>query len=85
MWEKYKKIPVEVEAIQFTFENKQQVFNDITCNKTPKFDMNDNPILVLDVPEGSINVALNDWIIKDNKMYSSYKPIMFEKMFTKKI
>ena len=32
---KARKKPVEVEVMQFTFDNKDQVFNWITCNRYP--------------------------------------------------
>ena len=61
---KYRKKPIEVDAIQFTNENKDQVFNFITCNKYPTFDKDNNPTIKIQTLEGDITASFGDWIIK---------------------
>ena len=60
---KYRKKPVVIEAIQFTDETKDIVFNFITCNCIPTH-RNGKPIIVLQTLEGDMTCCLGDWIIK---------------------
>lgn len=61
---KFRKKPVVVEAEQFTDENKDMVFNFVTCNKYPTTDENDKPTLTIQTLEGDMTAQLGDWIIK---------------------
>ena len=61
---KARKKPVEVEVMQFTFDNKDQVFNWITCNRYPEFDETNMPTLKIQTLEGDMEAKLGDYIIK---------------------
>ncbi len=61
---KFRKLPVEVEAQRFTEENKNSVFNWITCNHYPGFDSEGKPTLKIQTLEGDIIASLGDWIVK---------------------
>lgn len=76
---KYRKKPVVIEAMQFTEETKNQVFNFVTCNKFAHHDYNGNPILDIWTLEGRMTAQLGDWIIKgvQGEFYPC-KPDIFE-------
>ena len=61
---KYVKLPVEIEAVKFTDENKDMVKNWITCNYSADFDDAGNPILRIQTLEGVMTVNIGAWIIK---------------------
>lgn len=61
---KYRKLPVVIEAVQFTEETKDQVFNFIACNCYPDFDKDKHPIIRIETLEGDITATIGDWIIK---------------------
>lgn len=61
------KKPVEVEVMQFTQENKDMVFNWISCSKFPIFDEDNNPLLKIQTLEGDMIAHLGDYIIKGVK------------------
>lgn len=66
----FKKIlidPVELEYVQFTDENKDRVYNDLTDiqhNIWHAFDQNKQPILRIPTLEGELICHLGDYIIK---------------------
>ena len=64
---------VQVEAMQFTKELKDQVFNFVTCTKSVSLDKHGNPTLTIQTPEGNRVASLNDWVIRDrdNTFYVS--------------
>ena len=61
---RYRKRPVVVEAIQFTNESKDRVFNFVTCTTFPDFDDVGNPVLKIQTLEGTMVASIGDWIIK---------------------
>lgn len=61
---KYRKKPVVVDAMQFTDETKDQVFNFVGCNKVAHFDEVGDPLLTIQTLEGDMTASLGDWIIK---------------------
>lgn len=61
------KKPVEVEVMQFTQDNKDMVFNWISCSKFPIFDEDNNPLLKIHTLEGDMIAHLGDYIIKGVK------------------
>lgn len=74
MFEKYQSLPKTVEAVQFTEEDKDRVFNSLTGQIAPAFD-GDNPVIKVTTIHGEIAVVrLGDWIIKENKL-GYYYPI----------
>ncbi len=64
---RFRKRPVVIEAMQFNDDNKNQVFNWITCNCYPAWDANGNPALKIQTLEGDMIANLGDWIIKGVK------------------
>lgn len=62
--QKFVKKPVEIEAMQFTDETKDQVFNWITCTRSASHDENGDPVLIILTLEGAMTARLGDWIIK---------------------
>jgi hypothetical protein len=79
---KYRKKPVVIEAMQFTDESKDRVFNFITCNKYPDRDNDNNPVLKIQTLEGDMTAQINDWIIKGvNGEFYPCKPDIFEKTY----
>lgn len=83
---KYRKLPVEIEAMQFTEESKDKVFYQfITCQRYPGFDADGNPVLNIQTLEGVMTARLGDWVIKgvagefysckDGIFRSTYEPV----------
>lgn len=64
---RFRKKPVVIEAMQFTDDNKNQVFNWITCNVAPAWDANGNPAMKIQTLEGDMLAQLGDWVIKGVK------------------
>lgn len=81
---KFRKKPVVVEAMQFTNDTKNQIFNFVCCNRYADFDNNHNPILIIETLEGDMVTSLGDWVIKgvDGEFYPC-KPGIFEKTYEK--
>lgn len=76
---KYRKKPVVIEAWQFTKDTKNQVFNNITCNKVADFDKNGNEVIKIQTLEGVMIANLGDYIIKGVKgEFYPCKPDIFE-------
>jgi hypothetical protein len=79
---KYRKLPVVIEAMQFTDDNKHQVFNWIAGNRYPYFDENKNPTLKIETLEGDMMAQLGDWIIKGvNGEFYPCKDEIFRKTY----
>ncbi|MBT7928931.1 hypothetical protein HN682_03325 [Candidatus Peregrinibacteria bacterium] len=82
MIKKYRKKAIVVEAVQFTNETKDQVYNWVRCSTAASFDEDDNPILKIQTLEGVITASLNDWIIKGVQgEYYPCKPDIFEQTY----
>lgn len=64
---KYRTKLVEIEAMQFTEESKDQVLNFVRCNCHPEFDVKNNPILVIQTLEGDMTASIGDYVIKGLK------------------
>jgi hypothetical protein len=76
---KYRKKPVEIEAVQFTKEQPNYAFNFISCNCYPSWDENDNETIHIETLEGVMVASLGDWIIKGVKgEFYPCKPDIFE-------
>lgn len=74
------KKPVVIEAMQFTEDTKNQVFNWVTCNRCANFE-NGKSILTIQTLEGVMNVSLNDWVIKGTKgEFYPCKPDIFAQL-----
>lgn len=60
---KFRKKPVIVEAYHFTHDNKDRVFNFVTCNASADFEDGD-PVLRIQTLEGIMTAYIGDWVIK---------------------
>jgi len=80
---KYRKKPVVIEAMQFTVDEKDRVFNWITCSTAPVF-IDEYPAIKIQTLEGVMTAVLGDWIIKGvNGEFYPCKPDIFEKTYEK--
>ena len=76
---KYRKKPVVIEAMQFTNESKERVFNFVTCTCTPEYSYGGAPQLIIQTLEGDMTADVDDWIIKGIKgEFYPCKPDIFE-------
>jgi len=74
MFEKYRKLPKIIEAVQLTEENKDRVFNSLTGQFAADFE-NEKPIIKVTTIHGEIAVVrVGDWIVKEPKI-GRYYPI----------
>jgi hypothetical protein len=85
---KYRKLPVVIEAMQFTDETKQDCFNFVTCEKYADHEQEnsainwDKKLLVICTLEGRMTASLGDYIIKGvNGEFYPCKPDIFEKTY----
>jgi hypothetical protein len=65
---KYRKIPVEVEAVQFTDKTKDRVYawaKSIQGSVFHDWDENKQPILKIPTLEGEMICSLGDYLIKE--------------------
>jgi hypothetical protein len=85
---KARKIPIEVEYMQFTDENKNQVYSwasEIQMNITPSFE-DGKPCLRVPTLEGEMTCSLGDYLIKEpfptdwRRLYPC-KPDIFKKTY----
>ena len=86
---KYRKKPVEVEAIQFTNENKDKVLwlaREKQMNVHSSFENGDCPCIKIPTLEGEMICSLGDYLIVEpfptdwRKLYPC-KPDIFEKTY----
>ncbi len=81
MMAKFRKKPVEIEAEQFTEENKNRAFNFIRCNCHADFE-DDLPVIKIQTLEGVMTARIGDWIIKGvNGEFYPCKPDIFAKTY----
>lgn len=94
MMHKFRKKPVEIEAIQWTGENKQEVFKfmgypgkldeQTTSVSSTNFFWNPSNGLWIMTLEGQMNASKNDYIIKGVKgEFYPCKPDIFELTYDK--
>jgi hypothetical protein len=87
MFEKYMSLPTEIEAVQFTHENKNSVFNSLTGRYDAAF-VDEEPVLKIETIHGEIAIVrIGDWIIKDEKIGTYYpiKDFIFKNKYRKVI
>lgn len=86
--QKFRKKPVEIEAIQFTDENKDRVYSwakDIQQNVQHSLEEG-KPCLLIPTLEGEMTCSLGDYLIKEpfptdwRKLYPC-KPSIFEQTY----
>ena len=82
---KFRKKPVEIEAMEFTNETKDQVYNFVTCNKSASFEGGtSHPTLKIQTLEGVMTAHVGDWIIKGvNGEFYPCKPDIFDMTYDK--
>ena len=74
MFQRYQSLPKQVEAVKFTEQNKDMIFNSLTGRYAADFE-NGKPILRVETVHGEIAIVrLGDWIVKDAKI-GTYYPI----------
>lgn len=74
MFRKYQSKPKQIEAVQFTEENKDSIFNSLTGRYCADFEDN-KPILKVETVHGDVVIVrLGDWIVKDAKL-GTYYPV----------
>jgi len=79
---KYRKKPVEIEAMKFDEQTCNQVLNWITCTTDADFDENNKPIIKIQTLEGVMTVSIGDYVIKGvNGEFYPCKPDIFEKTY----
>jgi hypothetical protein len=79
---KYRKKPIVIEAMRFTEENKNRVFNWVTGAAFADFDEEGKPVLIIFTLEGDMRASLGDWVIKGvNGEFYPCKPDIFEKTY----
>lgn len=85
--EKYRKKPLEIEALQFTHITKDQVYFwalSINHNVIPTWDSYNNPIIKIPTLEGVMICSYGDYLIKGvaGELYPC-KPEIFEATYEK--
>lgn len=87
---RFRKNPVEIEAIQFNEANKDMVYvwaSHIQMNVYPAFDSDNKPVLRIPTLEGEMDCCIGDWIIVEpfptdwRKLYPC-KDVIFKKTYT---
>ena len=65
MIKKATKKPVTIEYMEFTHENKDIVFNFITCNAYPEWSEDGKETIKIQTSEGDMIASMGDFIIKE--------------------
>jgi hypothetical protein len=75
---KYRKKPVEVEAVQYTGKNINEIYNFVRKHLFRDIDRN----LSIQTLEGTMKATPGDWIIKGvNGEFYPCKPDIFKKTY----
>ena len=74
MFEKFNCKPKQVEAVQFTDETKDRIFNCIQGNVYPDFEDGVPVLKVTTIHGDTAIIRFGDWIIKDADI-GTYYPI----------
>jgi len=86
---KFRKKPIEIHAVQFTIQNKDEIYNWAKCiqqNVFHSFDENKKPSLKIPTLEGEMECLVGDYLIVEpfptdwRKLYPCKKPI-FEQAY----
>lgn len=82
---KYRKKPVVVEAMQFTDESKDRVFNWLYgVKRVASFDGEGNPVLKIQTLEDVMTASIEDYIVKEVQgEYYPVKPDIFHETYEK--
>jgi hypothetical protein len=74
MFQRYQSLPKQVEAVRFTEENKDQVFNELTGQHSAQYEAG-SPIIKVKTIHGDIaTIRVGDWIVKDAEI-GTYYPV----------
>jgi hypothetical protein len=65
MFARYESVPTTVQAVQFTAENKNRIFNALTGQHAADFEDGKPIIKVMTVHGEGAVVRLGDWIVQD--------------------
>lgn len=86
MFQKYQSLPKTVEAVQFTAENKKEVFKSLTVASALDLETDAPIIKVLTIHEDMTVIRLGDWIIKESVpgRYYPIKDDIFPLMYKKR-
>lgn len=72
VFQKYYRLPKTIEAVQFTNENKDKVFNSLTGQFATGFE-DGKPIIKVTTMQGDIAIVrLGDWIVKNHTLGNYY-------------
>lgn len=80
----YRKKPVVIEAWQFTDENKNRLYHDLTSIGSGVYPVfiDGKPALKISTLEGEMTASIGDYIIKGvNGEFYPCKPDIFEKTY----
>jgi hypothetical protein len=82
---RFRKKPVVIEAMQLTEENKDQVFNWISCTRIPTW-VDGKPAISIHTSEGNMTAMIGDYVIKEpfatpDRRFYPCKPDIFEKTY----
>lgn len=86
----YKKNPVQIQAVQFTEKNKDQVYHwckSIQQNVWHCFDDNNSPALMIPTLEGEMQCQIGDFLIvepfpTDHRRLYPCKPEIFNQTYS---
>lgn len=86
MFKTYKSKPKEVEAAQFTEQNKYRLLDFMEGNVYPKFEDGLPVIVVTTIHGEKATVRLGDWVVKEKTPGCFYpvKPDIFDLSYVKK-
>lgn len=77
MMKTYESMPAQINAVQFTSENKDRIYNSLTGQYAACFE-NGEPVLKVKTSHGdTVVIRLGDWIVQDFKI-GTYYPIRDE-------
>ena len=81
---KYRKLPVEIEAIQYRWNNRTDVLNFINKGKKIDISFGLDEFVMIETLEGTMKASIDDYIIKGIKgEYYPCKPDIFEATYEK--
>jgi len=85
MFQKYQNKPKTIQAVQFTEEKKEGIFNSLSGQFAPDFE-NGKPIIKVTTIHGEIAIVrIGDWIVKEDTIgfYYPVKDKIFKAKYTK--
>ncbi len=72
IFQKYDRLPKTIEAVQFTDENKNKIFNSLTGQFAADFE-DGKPIIKVTTVHGDVAVVrLGGWIVKEHELGNYY-------------